>query len=243
MKTIFYDKVSTTMDVALEHILNGLEEPSMILAKEQTHGKGREENKWFSPKGGLYASFIFPSIKSLSQEIITLFHYSSALAVLDTLKEMYDINARIKWPNDVLINEKKVSGILIEYIQTTSNYLMIGIGINVNHRTDRFPDEIRNQVTSLHEIVGKELEISKISNTMKLLIQEYTLLIFNSEIEQIINKFNKNCVQFNKTIVLNDKSEYYCKGVNNLGKLVLLTSTNKEKIVEIQESNNIISYF
>ncbi|UCE72892.1 MAG: biotin--[acetyl-CoA-carboxylase] ligase, partial [Methanomassiliicoccales archaeon] len=107
-----YDSVDSTNAVARKLGSEGVEEGTVILANTQTKGIGRLNRTWVSPKGGLWFSIILrPNIRPSEATKLTLMAGS---VVAKTLKALYDLNARIKWPNDVLINGKKICGILNE---------------------------------------------------------------------------------------------------------------------------------
>jgi BirA family biotin operon repressor/biotin-[acetyl-CoA-carboxylase] ligase len=134
------------MTVARDIARKGAEEGTVIIAEEQVEGRGRSKNTWFTPQGNLAISIILkPRIEDVSQLIMI-----ASLAVYHTIFNMCGIHSDIKWPNDVLIGGKKVSGILIENEVRSDivNYAIIGIGINIQLDPLHYP-EISNLATSL----------------------------------------------------------------------------------------------
>ncbi|MDX1583218.1 MAG: biotin--[acetyl-CoA-carboxylase] ligase [Thermoanaerobaculia bacterium] len=124
--------------VLAECIENELEVPSsMILAREQFSGKGRAGRTWHSPAGkGIYATMTF----SVPSDVAPLLPLSVAVAVARFLEEVWEIDAGVKWPNDILVGGKKIAGILISARHCEANaYVAVGIGINVR-RTDGAPE-------------------------------------------------------------------------------------------------------
>ena len=122
-KLISFDKIPSTQDMAHDLIAqNKVTNKTVIVAQSQSAGRGRYKRKWVSNNGNLYASFIY----KISERDPKL-SYAIAVAVAETLIH-FGIAPQIKWPNDILIDGKKISGILIEYAQS---YVIIGIGINV----------------------------------------------------------------------------------------------------------------
>ncbi|MCQ2562138.1 MAG: biotin--[acetyl-CoA-carboxylase] ligase [Alphaproteobacteria bacterium] len=122
-KLISFDKISSTQDIAKDLIAkNKVSDKTIITAKAQSNGHGRYNRKWISHHGNLYASFIYKQ-----PEPQPTLSYAIAIAVAETLLK-YNMNPKIKWPNDILIDGKKISGILIEYF---NNFVIIGIGINI----------------------------------------------------------------------------------------------------------------
>jgi len=128
----------------------GAPEGTLVIAEEQTHGRGRLQRSWFSPpQQGIYVSLILrPAIPPTEAPRITLL---TAVAVADALLALTPMAARIKWPNDILVHGKKIAGILTE-ISTgmdAIDYMIIGLGLNVNIPAGDFPEEIRSQSTSV----------------------------------------------------------------------------------------------
>lgn len=123
-KLLSFDKIPSTQTFAHEALANGTATDHMIIcAAAQSAGRGRYRRKWVSHHGNLYASFIF----SCAERDPRL-SYAVAVAIADTLAA-YGISPQIKWPNDILVDGKKISGVLIEY---SGRFVIIGIGINVH---------------------------------------------------------------------------------------------------------------
>ncbi|MGX9891880.1 biotin--[acetyl-CoA-carboxylase] ligase [Wolbachia endosymbiont of Protocalliphora sialia] len=126
-----YKEVSSTNTEALDLINKGISNETVIIADKQTEGRGRTRKSWVSPEGNFYASLIINQETDVSK--LTELTFVTAVAVGNTLLSFIaDSNVQYKWPNDVLIDDKKISGILLER-KSNSHWLVIGIGINVNH--------------------------------------------------------------------------------------------------------------
>lgn len=140
-----FNRVTSTQDVARRLVPNHQE--TVITAQTQTQGQGRQGRRWFSPRGGLYASFLlFPRRR---QHALPL---AAARAVIRTLEHCGFSNLSIHWPNDILLDQRKVCGILCEQVRGA---VICGIGLNVN--TARFPRAI-NHSTSLFLAAGKKYD-------------------------------------------------------------------------------------
>jgi len=165
---ISYAQVGSTNDVALSLANKGVKEGTLIVAESQTRGRGRRGRKWFSPAGtSILASLILrPSIKKA--HIIAPI---SATAVVQAIHNITGLSALIKWPNDVVINSKKVSGILTEMKAEKGriNAIVIGMGINVNTLPNQFPAEIVDTATSLSIELGHN--ISRVALLQEILRQ------------------------------------------------------------------------
>ncbi|MEM4884302.1 MAG: biotin--[acetyl-CoA-carboxylase] ligase, partial [Saccharolobus sp.] len=108
MLVIKLNKVTSTQDFA-EAISSMLYEDFVVIAEEQTKARGRFGRSWYSPKGGLWFTYVKKNFKT---ELIQLSGIKTAIAIMDLLKDFVD--AKIRWPNDIVVNDKKIAGILIE---------------------------------------------------------------------------------------------------------------------------------
>lgn len=154
-----YDAVSSTNDVAKALGLEGVEEGTVIIAETQTKGRGRMDRGWFSPKGGLWFSIILkPEIKAKEVPKITL---AVGVAVAKALKRQLNLDAEVKWPNDVLVNGRKVCGILTESVTCGEEVkiVVVGVGLNANIDLQKFPRSIREAITTLKEELKTEVSL------------------------------------------------------------------------------------
>ncbi len=151
---IYYPSLTSTMTAAKQEAQKGALEGTVIIADEQTAGRGRKERIWLSPKGGIALSIILRASLSNLPSLIMV----ASLAAAHSIKDVTRLKPQIKWPNDVLINGKKVCGILIENDIRGGkvDYAIIGIGINVNIRMTDFP-EIQPIATSLSDELGRDV--------------------------------------------------------------------------------------
>ncbi len=160
-KEIFYfPELKSTNIMAKEkalHRAEEIDEGTLITAERQSAGKGRLGREWFSPVGGIWLSIIL--YPKLSPSYISRITLMTAVAVVKAIKICTQIESQIKWPNDILINEKKVCGILTEMSAELDiiNWVVVGIGINVNIDHREFPEDIQENTISLKEILGKEV--------------------------------------------------------------------------------------
>ncbi|MGD0779652.1 MAG: biotin--[acetyl-CoA-carboxylase] ligase [Dehalococcoidales bacterium] len=169
-KVIYLPSVTSTMDIARQEALKGAAAGTVVIAGEQTGGRGRLKRSWLTPQGNIALSIIlYPDTKSLPYLIMM-----ASLAVCYSIESVTGTKALIKWPNDILINRKKVCGILIEN-EVRGNkvaYSIIGIGINVNLKVNNYT-EIANTAASLKNEPGKaDLRVKII----RALLQEFDKL-------------------------------------------------------------------
>ncbi len=174
----FYETVTSTQTIAKEMAVKGAEHGTLIVADEQTKGRGRLVREWYSPKGtGLWYSIIIrPEIPLQNAGQLTLL---TAVAIVKAIEQTAGLKPQIKWPNDILINGRKVCGILTE-LQAEENRVqsvIIGIGMNVNQDPGDFPETLQNIATSL------KIEADKQISRVKLLQN------FCYQFEQLLNLY------------------------------------------------------
>ena len=165
-RILYFDSLSSTMDTAMQLGLKGVSEGTVILAEAQSKGRGRLGRIWFSPKyKGIYLSLILrPKISPGKASVLTLL---AAVSICEAVKEATGLEAKIKWPNDILLSNKKLGGILTELSAEVDeiNFVVIGIGLNVNNDKKSLisgaislkeqKKEIVSRLTLLQEILRK----------------------------------------------------------------------------------------
>lgn len=159
-KIFFSHEIGSTNSWAKELALLGAEEGTVAVAETQMAGRGRLERVWVSPKGGLYFSVIFRP--ELTPTQATKLVFVAGLAVAEALHELYCLKTETKWPNDVLVNRRKVCGILAEMNTTDDsvNFVLVGIGINANFDTkNALTQELWEDTTSLENELDKRVQL------------------------------------------------------------------------------------
>ena len=148
------ERVASTNDAAWQEALSGAPEGTVIFAEEQTAGRGRMGRRWFSPprSGLLFSVVLRPELEVRQSHLLTV---ASAVAVAEALQERLGVPARIRWPNDITVRDRKVAGLLVEGRSlATGSAFVLGIGVNVRVRAREFPPEIRETATSLAAETG-----------------------------------------------------------------------------------------
>ena len=205
-KIHYFDYLSSTMDLSMQLGMDGAVSGSIVLAESQIKGRGRLGRGWFSPKyKGIYLSLILrPKILPSACPVLTLM---SAVSICEAVKEVIDLDVQIKWPNDVLIHNKKIAGILTEMNAEVDkvNFVVIGIGLNVNNDKK----SLIAQATSLKEQHG--VEISRVVLLQEILrrIESNYLLLEAKGSQEIINKWRN----FTLTLGTRVKVDYQNKHI------------------------------
>jgi BirA family transcriptional regulator, biotin operon repressor / biotin---[acetyl-CoA-carboxylase] ligase len=149
-RIFYYQTIASTNDRALELAAGGEPEGGLVLAEEQVGGRGRRERVWLSRERlGIYASLILrPGVEASRAPLFT---FLAAVAAAQSLRELHGVDARIKWPNDVVAGSRKIAGILGESRSPEPRIreMVLGIGVNVNQRSEDFPVPLQARATSV----------------------------------------------------------------------------------------------
>ncbi len=160
---VFSCEVRSTNEWAKELAVAGASHGTVVVAETQKSGRGRLAREWISPAGGLWFSLILrPNLHPAEAAKLT---FVAGLAVADVLNEMFGLNSETKWPNDVLVNKRKICGVLSEMSTTgdTINFVVVGVGINVNFEVeDVFPKELKEAATSLESELGRKVRLEEL---------------------------------------------------------------------------------
>lgn len=194
-RVLYYPSLTSTMEVARQEALQGAAEGTVILAEEQTAGKGRIKRTWLSPGGNIALSVIlYPSLAHLPSMIML-----ASLAVAHAIETATGLKPQIKWPNDILIQGRKVCGILLESdVQGSAvNYISIGIGINVTLSPADFP-EIQDIATSLSAELGRD--VSRLAVLRCLLVEIEKLYLTLSAGGSIYEEWRASLVTLGKKV-------------------------------------------
>ena len=207
---------------------------TVIVAEKQTGGKGRLGRVWSSLKGGLYFTlFLTPKIDPMKASKLT---QVAAAALVKVLRDK-NINAEIKWPNDIYLNGKKLTGILTEMKCEIDciNYIIIGIGINVNIDSSGFNDEVKETATSLLIEEGHKFNRTEILTSFLNIFENlYVDVIENDDFSDVVSLCRKYSMLIDKQaywINGKNKVKVTCLGLNDNGELVVKTENGEEKSI------------
>ena len=190
-----FESIASTNTEALNQARQGASEGLCIVARQQTAGRGRHGRSWISGKdAGLYFSLILrPNIENKFLPLITLM---TAVAVFDSLAELYKLQPDIKWANDVHVKEKKICGILAEMCETKRG-LAIAVGIGINLKSSSFPPELKATATSIEEEIGGMPNVENLlENLTKQLAIRYQMFEAENGAEKIRNEWAKRSSYF-----------------------------------------------
>lgn len=187
----FFDKLSSTNDKAKEFNAG-----SVVVTKQQTTGRGRFRRRWHSGIGGIYCSIV---TKSFEANYLTII---AAISAQKAIKKTCNIQTTIKWPNDLLCENKKICGILT---CTGQEKAIIGIGINTNND---IPASLRNKATSLNMICKKNIDNGLLIKNLLEYFDYYLALLGKGKKSMILTSWKKCSFLGKKIIVKTRKSRY-----------------------------------
>ena len=235
MDIIRYEVTDSTNLRAKEMGNEGVSRDTLFIADKQTKGVGRRGRKWESPEGeNIYMSLLLrPEIAPVKAPMLTLV---MAVAVAEGIRKVYaDAVLRIKWPNDIVLNKKKICGILTEMALdgTAIKYVVTGVGINVNQKT--FIPELKDKATSLWLETSKNGDREAIiSAVMEEFYKYYDGFLRVGDLSYLQETYNQMLVNCGIEVVIHEPgNEYHAKalGINEHGELVVELKDGKRQNV------------
>lgn len=195
------DHVQSTNQYLKENRSN-LPSGAVVLTREQTDGRGRGDKKWLSsPDKSLTFSFLLSESKK--NNLIPIFHLFPAVAVIQCLKTFH-VDAKIKWPNDIFVDGKKIGGLLVEIISHADGIdVIIGIGLNVLQDEKDFPKELHQNAGSIKSITGVTIEIEDLFQSLLDQINAiYERYSQQSTFIELQTLWCKECAHLNQNITI-----------------------------------------
>lgn len=233
-EVLYFDTIDSTNTKAQELAEKGYPSGTLVVADKQESGKGRRGRSWVSPSctGIFMTLMIKPDINPNNASMLTLV---AALAVAKAITSVTGEEAMIKWPNDIVVNGKKVCGILTEmnaqfdYI----NHIVVGIGINVHNES--FPEEISQMASSLMiEAGGKRFHRAQIiAETMSYFEQYYDTFLKTQDLSALVREYDKLLVNRNKSVRVLDPKEPFdgkAMGITPKGELIVDTWESRKLV-------------
>ncbi|MCH3950613.1 MAG: biotin--[acetyl-CoA-carboxylase] ligase [Acidaminococcus sp.] len=188
----YQDTVRSTNEILKQLAGNGAEDGTLCVAEEQTGGKGRLSRGWFSPYGkGLWFSLLLkPSFLPQEAPKMTLL---AAVAVVRAIRECCGVDAMIKWPNDVLLDGRKLVGILTEMSAEFGhiNFLVVGIGINVCVPKEMVPENLRDSAVSIADIAGHPIDRVALLGKVLDYFEEYYERVLKEGFQPVFDKWRE----------------------------------------------------
>ena len=236
-KILVFNSTSSTNDIAAEYAKNKHNDGLVIFAEEQTAGRGRAGSKWQSEPGdSILCSVVLTGCK-LNPELLSIV---CAVAVADAIGKIGGTEAKIKWPNDIILNGKKVAGILLESrINKTDGAYIFGIGINCHQKESSFPPELQPIATSID--IESQSITDRISLAKRLLTSlEHWLEIAAKTSDKVTEKWRQLSIQLNHRVKLIYNGKRFsgnCIGIDPEKGLILQLDTGGIRMFEAAHTN------
>lgn len=233
-KVMYYDETDSTNNRAKDSGEKKGSHGTLFIADKQNAGKGRRGRAWESPAGkSIYMTVLLrPEITPDKAPMLTLV---MGLSVAEGIRRVSGVKAEIKWPNDIVINKKKVCGILTEMATEIEcvHYVVIGVGINVNQQ--HFPDEIKEMATSLYNETGNTYKRSElIAAVLEQFEKNYEAFLKAgdlSDVKEVYDSMLVNCGQEVKVLEPGNEYRAVAEGINKTGELIVTLPDGQKKNV------------
>ena len=238
-KRIYYlEETDSTQNFALQIAQNKKENGTIIIAQKQTHGKGRLNRKWISPKGGIWFSIILQPNFTIEESV--LLPIVTAIALSTAIQKSLKIKTNVKWPNDITLNRKKVAGIIID-ASFQSNYIeniIIGVGINYKIKSK----ELEKRITAMPNFYGADSLLNESQTNPPITLVKDFIHELEKKIDElsdgkkskIIKEWTKNSETINKKVIINTangKISGTAKKIDSDGALIVKTRRGDERIL------------
>jgi len=224
-KILVYDSTSSTNDIAAEYAKNKQNDGIVIFAEEQTAGRGRAGLKWYSGRSDSILCSIILTDCRFGPDLLSL---TCAVAVAEAIGQTGSSEARIKWPNDIILGGKKAAGILLESKPNNGGTAyIIGVGINCHQKKDSFPAELQSTATSID--IESGMICDRVSLAKRLLTSiDYWLEVAEENNEKVIEQWRRLSIQLGHRVELSFNGKKFagnCIGIDPEKGLVVQLDT------------------
>ncbi len=199
----YYDELPST-NLQAKKMLGSLAEGTVIMAESQTKGRGRLGRNWFSPPGvGIWMSLLLaPKLPPAELSKLTLV---AAVALSRTIFEVLGVRPLVKWPNDLYLEGRKISGILTELVGEMGRleYLILGVGINANQKPEDFPEELRDKAGSLAMVCGGQIDRKVLLRRYLEVMEEEYFQALKEGFDHVLDYCRKYTFTLGRKVVVN----------------------------------------
>ena len=216
-KIHYFDSADSTMDIARSLARQGCPDFTVIVAGQQEKGRGRLKRRWLSSKGGLYFTVVVKP--QLPVVLSSRVNFAASLVLAQILRNRFNIQAMVKWPNDILVHDRKMAGILSEMEAEADmvTFINVGIGINVNND----PTPVDQAATSLKHLLGREISRKELLSRF---LDEFEKQLSDNSLNNVISQWKKYTLTLNrhvKIVTTQDTTEGVAIDIEENGALVL----------------------
>ena len=232
-RIIVRKRAPSTMDLAAEYAARGYPEGTVVCALEQTAGRGRFGARWWSPPGAslLFSVALWPRRALGSPALLT---FTGAVAVAETLRRLYKVDARIRWPNDVVVGGRKIAGVLVEArsVSRVKPVAILGIGVNLRMKIEEMPPDLAATATSVAVETGSAPDPSLAARALLRCLDRWYARLQGEGAGPLIAKWSRLSSTLGRRVVLSEGGKIYRGRVNRItasGQLVLRLDAGAER--------------
>ena len=212
----YLSQTNSTNEDAWQYFRDGSPEGTLVITDNQQRGKGRRQNKWVSTNGkSLTFSFILQP--ELPLEKLGLLPLLTGVSIVKAIQSETSIQTGLKWPNDIMLNEKKMGGILIESKPSQNRLgVVVGVGLNINESITDFPESLSKQSSSLSMHTGEKYSRERI---LSAILNEFENL-YQSQLDYIIPLWQEYCIHRGTSVIFHSENHRHrgiFQGINSLG--------------------------
>jgi BirA family biotin operon repressor/biotin-[acetyl-CoA-carboxylase] ligase len=225
---LYFPEVVSTMDTARDLARRNCPDFTVVIAGRQTRGRGRLARRWVSDDGGLYFTMVMRP--QIPVQLSFRMNFLASLTLARVIRQMFQIDAMVKWPNDILVAERKISGMLSELEAEADRVFFINIGMGINVNND--PSGAEPAASSLKKIAGREL--SK-KDLLACFLEEFGHRTRSTDLDNVVTEWKKYAVTLGRRVRIvtqREQSEGTAVDVDENGALVLeLENGDRKKII------------
>lgn len=233
-RLLHFPELSSTNAYLKEKGAVGEREGLVVLADTQTAGSGRLDRSWHSPPGGLYFSILLRPM-TISATEAPLIALTAGVAVAKVLQTALGVQARLKWPNDVLVEDRKVCGILAEstLMGEGIEYVVLGVGVNANTPLDELPSDLQTSATTLQHILNRPVDLPRLFGYLLGQLEFWYIRLRDQGFAAISREYRRLCTQLGQSVTVTVGSEHLtgvAKDIGPDGSLILHTDSGRKHI-------------
>jgi len=222
---LYYPEVTSTMDIARDLAKNNCPDLTVVIAERQTQGRGRLKRRWLSDDGGLYFTMVLRP--PIPVQLCFRVNFLASLTLARVIREMFQIHAMVKWPNDILVDDRKISGMISELEAEADrvSFISIGMGINVNND----PSGAEPGASSLKKISGREVSRKDL---LARFIEQFSDRMKHADFESVIPEWKKCTVTVGRQVRIvtqREESKGLAVDVDESGALILELANGEQK--------------
>lgn len=199
-----FEETASTNDIVEKLARDGVKEGVVVFAESQSKGRGRLGRKWISPprKGLWFSVLLRPNLRPQAATQLTV---AAATALYRAIREVAGISPEIKWPNDILVDGRKIAGVLTELSAELDhiNHLILGIGVDVNLAATEFPPDLRKIATSLKAETGKHIHRADLAAAILRELDHDYARICNGDFAKLADEWEQHCTTIGQRVSIN----------------------------------------